>query len=94
VSFTDHSRYKNAALRTVAGPDGQTVTIVDPPRRVVEPTVGWRLRQQGQRLDRIAHAFLGHATEWWRLPDHNNTMSGDAIVDAREMAVPPKNRGD
>ena len=94
MSFGDHSRYKNAALRTVTGPDGNPVTIVDPPSRTVEPTTGWHLKVQGQRLDQIAHAFLGHAAEFWRLPDHNNAMWPDAIVEAQEMAVPPKKRGD
>lgn len=94
MSFSDHSRYKTAGLRNVAGPDGDTVTIVEAPVRVVEPTVGWHLKKPGQRLDRIAHAFLGHATEWWRLSDHNNAMWPDAIVEAPEMAVPPKKRSE
>ncbi|GJM38875.1 MAG: hypothetical protein DHS20C19_22420 [Acidimicrobiales bacterium] len=94
MTFDANSRYTGASLRTVTGPDGKPVTVVDPPTTVAEPTLGWHLYRQGQRLDHIAHRFLGHATQWWRLPDHNNAMWPDALAGAPEIAVPPKKRPD
>ena len=94
MSFDQNSRYKNAVQRVVTGPEGNPVQIVDPPTRVEEPTFGWHLRRQGQKLDHVAHRYLGGATQWWRLPDHNDAMWPDALADAPEIAVPPKNRPD
>ena len=88
MSFSKMSRYANAPLRSVPGPDGEEVTIVEAVPREEALTLGWHQYQPGQRLDHLGHAYTGGAQTWWRVPDHMNAMWPDAIVEEDEIAIP------
>ena len=92
TSFSDHSKYKGAATRITTTLDGDPVKVVETPRPEEANTLGWVLRRQGQRLDLLAYNHLNGPGDWWRLPDHNNQMVPDAVLEQPELAVPLKAR--
>lgn len=90
--FDPKSRYANLALYLVRDRRGRAVMIApvpDPPR---EDLIGFHLRHQGERVDHLAAAYLGLGTESWRICELADVMLPDALAEAREVPIPPKNR--
>ncbi|MFW2542776.1 hypothetical protein ACN2XU_09050 [Primorskyibacter sp. 2E107] len=90
MTYPKTSRYHDLPLRSVPGPDGPPVTVVEAPRREEAPTRGWHRYQPGQRLDLLGNAYCGAPQAWWRIPDHMNVLWPDALTEEDEIAIPDK----
>lgn len=87
--FLPNSRYAEAGTYEVTLPDGTSVTVVRAPAPARDAVVGWHRRDDGERLDLVAHRFLGDATAGWRLCDANGVIAPDALA-ARELVAIPR----
>ncbi|WP_425097915.1 hypothetical protein [Tropicibacter sp. S64] len=88
MTYPKTSRYHGLPLRSVPGPDGKPVTVVEAPRREDLPTLGWHAYQPGQTLDHLGHAYCGAPQAWWRVPDHMNVLWADSLTEEMEIAIP------
>lgn len=66
-------------------PDGSTRTIAYTRRRILPPvdagtTVAVHRVSAGDRLDLLAHAYLGEATAFWRICDANPVIRPAELV--------------
>ena len=62
-----------------------TPALIPPAARV-----GLHRRRDGQRIDHLAERYLGDATAFWRIAQHNDAMSVEQIADAPFVAIPQK----
>lgn len=69
--ITPESRYTAATIVTVPTRKGprQTVVPPSPQDRIINYTS--YLVRDGDRIDQLAHRFLGRATLWWMVADAN-----------------------
>lgn len=88
--FTDISRFAKQPTALVPGPSGQWVEAVT--IRRLPPTAGGAVEiKENDRLDFIAHAALGDATQFWRVADANTELDAAHTLTAtlgRVIAVP------
>lgn len=67
------SRYENAAVAPVAGPDGAVRQTITTPHAL--PVQAFQFSyytvKDGDRMDILAQRFLGDAELWWVLADYN-----------------------
>jgi hypothetical protein len=83
VDFPITSRYHGIETATLETPGGQPVAYLRR-RFLPQPERFVLLREhvvtQGERLDRIAHTYIGDAEQWWRIADANAAMHPAALV--------------
>ena len=65
------SRYETAQVLRVLAPDGSTRSTVMPVVRSVPSSVVLHTCVDGDRIDILAHNYLGDATQWWQIADAN-----------------------
>ncbi|MFF7454605.1 hypothetical protein [Kitasatospora sp. NPDC008115] len=83
------SRYHGVPVAVHTEPDGRQVPYLarrllprpDGPAPLAEHVVG-----TGDRLDLLAHHYLGSADQWWRIADAN------PVLDPRELTATPGRR--
>ncbi len=90
--FDEKSRYASLATYTVVDVRGKVVTVVPVPDAPSEGFRGSHLRKQGERIDHLAAAYLADPAGYWRICEKNDVMLPEALSEAREIAIPPKNR--
>ena len=84
TAFPPTSRYHGIATKVFKTEAGET--IVHLKRRFVPPPESFALLQlhsvvQGDRLDNLAHKYLGDPEQFWRLCDANGAMRPDELTD-------------
>jgi hypothetical protein len=79
--FLDNSRYaKVAAVETAGTTEGTTTTALK--LRRLTPAGGDPYTvQSGDRLDLLADARYGDATQFWHVADANTALDGRTLVD-------------
>lgn len=83
--FPVNSRYRGTQVVTIRQTDGSHVAYLR--RRFVPPpddfaTLQQHLIVEGDRLDNLAHQYLGDAELWWRLCDANGIVDPHTATDA------------
>ena len=92
ATFDKKSRYVlNAQAYTTIDRRGREVTALTPAEKPVQTQLGEHRRRDGQRLDHLANFYLGDASGFWRLAEHNDVMLPDAIAEADVIRVPRRN---
>ncbi|MBX7167968.1 MAG: LysM domain-containing protein [Pirellulales bacterium] len=82
-AFVPTSRYHGLPIRCHVDESGRQVAYVE--RRLLPPPEAMaELREhrvvQGDRLDLLAHRYLGDPEQFWRLCDANGAMRPDDLV--------------
>ena len=82
--FPSTSRYSGLGTESMSLPDGRTVAYVR--RRIVPRPERFALQQwhavvERDRLDNLAHRYLGDPEQYWRLCDANGALRPDALVE-------------
>lgn len=89
--FHRTSRYLlHAQLITAVDRTGRVVACVTPAAIPAAARLGLHRRRDGQRADHLAERYLGDATAFWRIADHNDAMTLEQIADAPFVAIPVK----
>jgi hypothetical protein len=83
-AFPPTSRYSGLGTATVTLPDGRTVAYTR--RRLVPQPGRFALLRshtvtEGDRLDNLAHRYLGDPEQYWRLCDANGALRPDSLVE-------------
>jgi len=83
-AFPPASRYAGLGTAVWTAADGHTVAYVR--RRLVPQPDRFALLQEhvvvdGDRLDNLAHRYLGDAEQYWRLGDANGALRPDALIE-------------
>jgi len=86
--FASNSRYASAGTYQVTLADGSVLTVTCIPIRTPVSPMGWYRRPAGERLDVVAHQFVGDATMTWALCDANDAMSPDALATHDLIGIP------
>ena len=92
--FDAKSRYVKPALEPYSvvdrrGREVKALPMIEPP---IEIAVGEYIKKQGQRIDHLAHAFLGDACGYWRLAELNQVLLPDALEEYERVKVPASTR--
>jgi hypothetical protein len=96
-TFPANSRYAGVGIRTLASPEGATVTYLT--RRFLPPptaysSYGEHRTTDYDRLDLIAAALVGDPLLAWRLQDANGAMDpGELTRDVGRVLVVPLPQG-
>ena len=90
--FDEKSRYANQSQYQVTDRRGRTITVVATPEAPVEALRGYHKLRQGERIDHLAHAYLGQGPDYWRICELADVMVPDALAEAREIPIPTKGR--
>ena len=77
--FLDNSRYARVATVETTTSTGETVVALTV-RRPTPATGDPQVVQAGDRLDLIAQARYGDATEFWHVADANTALDSRALV--------------
>ena len=77
--FLDNSRYANVATVETTTSTGETVVALKV-RRLTPATGDPQAVQTGDRLDLIAQARYGDATQFWHVADANTALDSRALV--------------
>ena len=87
--FLDNSRYAKVATVKTTGPAGET-TVALKLRRLTPATGEPHVVQSGDRLDLLADARYGDATQFWHVADANTALDGRTLVEkvGDTIAVP------
>jgi hypothetical protein len=90
--FDPKSRYVEAELVPYETVDaqGRTVLALPVPDAPVQALAGEHIKKQGQRLDHLAHAYLGDANGFWRICEINDAMVPDALAEAETVKIPKR----
>jgi hypothetical protein len=88
--FFPGSRYLNQPTYTITQPNGTVVTVVVPPKPTSPTILGYRARQQSDRLDLLGNYYLQDATTFWKFCDANDAVVPDALATHAQIAVPQK----
>lgn len=86
--FDPNSRYAGLEPYTVVDARGRAVSVVPAFEPPAQELLGVHLRLEGQRLDHLAHRYLGDPTLFWRICELSNVMLADALAEAREIRIP------
>ena len=87
--FLANSRYAKVATVETTGPSGET-TVALKLRRLTPASGEPYVVQSGDRLDLIADARYGDATQFWHVADANTTLDSRTLVETvgDTIAVP------
>lgn len=90
--FAENSRYRSITTATATLPDGRQVTFLTR-RFVPQPedlaTLALHVVKRDDRLDRLAHQYLGDPELFWRICDANRALRPDELTDdAPETGLP------
>jgi hypothetical protein len=87
--FLANSRYAKVATVETTGPTGET-TVALTLRRLTPASGDPHVVQSGERLDLIADARYGDATQFWHVADANTALDSRTLVEtvADTIAVP------
>ncbi|MDH4581243.1 hypothetical protein E8F20_05055 [Pseudomonas sp. BN415] len=78
--FLPNSRYARVATVQTTSSTGETVVALK--LRQLTPVTGDpRMVQAGDRLDLLAHAIVGDATQFWHVGDANSALDGRSLVE-------------
>jgi hypothetical protein len=78
--FLPNSRYAKVATVQTTTSTGETVTALK--LRRLTPVSGEPQQvQSGDRLDLLAHARTGDATQFWHVADANTALDGRTLVE-------------
>ncbi len=82
--FPPDSRYHGLETATLVDDDGETVVYLK--RRFVPPPEAFadlteHVVSDGERVDHLAHRYLGDGEQFWRLADANRAMRSEELVD-------------
>jgi hypothetical protein len=91
--FADNSRYRHVAIATCQLPDGRHVSYVT--RRFVPQadqlaTLAEHTVRLGDRLDNLAHQYLGDPELFWRICDANLAPRPADLTDNPPQDGPPR----
>ena len=78
--FLPNSRYYKVATMTTTSSTGETVLALKL-RRLLQVAGEPVMVQSGDRLDLIAHARSGDATQSWHVADANSALDARTLVD-------------
>jgi hypothetical protein len=84
------SRYQNVKTYSVAGPDGQPITVLG--IRLIPPTPAGFLHtfSADERLDIVAFNFYRNPEKFWLIADANTEMDPEDLqVPGRQLKIPP-----
>jgi len=84
--FLDNSRYAKVATVETTTSTGETVVALKL-RRLTPVTGDAQVVQAGDRLDLIAQARVGDATQFWHVADANTALDGRTLVDTAGDSV-------
>ena len=90
--FDAKSRYAHLTPYPVVDRRGRMIMVVPVPDAPREPLIGYHRRHQGERIDHLAAAYVGQGPDYWRICELADVMLPDALAEAREVPIPPKNR--
>lgn len=86
----DHSsRYRLSRHRVYKAPDGRRILYMErrlPPQPENVPVVGTVTVGKDERIDLLAHRYLGDPTRFWLLADANG------VLDPLDLVTPPGRR--
>ncbi len=92
TSFPPTSRYHGIGVRTFETVSGQEKVYLK--RRFVPPPEAFSLLQihrvsQGERIDHLAHLYLGNPEQYWQLCDANGAVRPDELTEevGRELRI-------
>lgn len=92
TAFPPTSRYHGTDVKVLRTEAGETVVHLK--RRFVPPPENFALLQghtvvQGDRLDNLAHKYLGDPEQFWRLCDANGAMRPQDLTETigRELRI-------
>jgi hypothetical protein len=78
--FLPNSRYYKVATVETVTSTGESVTALK--LRRLTPVAGEpQMVQSGDRLDLLAHARTGDATQFWHVADANTALDGRTLVE-------------
>lgn len=86
------SRYAGLVPHLMADAAGRAVPVLPPAPRGGEALQGYHLRRDRERLDHLAHSYLGDASAFHRIADLNGAMLPDALSEAPEIAIPTRTK--
>lgn len=84
TAFPPNSRYHGIETKVTTSETGETIVYLK--RRFVPPPESFALLQyhtvvQGDRLDNLAHKYLGDPEQFWRLCDANSAVRPQVLTD-------------
>ncbi len=84
TAFPPNSRYHGIETKTAKSETGETLVYLK--RRFVPPPENFALLQlhsvvQGDRLDNLAHKYLGDPEQFWRLCDANGAIQARTLTE-------------
>jgi nucleoid-associated protein YgaU len=92
TAFPPTSRYHGIGTKTVKTTIGETIVYLK--RRFVPPLESFALLQvhtvvQGDRLDNLAHKYLGDPEQFWRICDANGAIRPQELTETvgRELRI-------
>ncbi len=91
--FDANSRYAKQPTYLVRTTDGREVQAVVAPLPTRPVLAGHHRRDDGERLDQIAHRHLKDATKFWALCDLNNAPVPAALAAHDLVGVPRRDGG-
>ena len=88
--FLPNSRYHKVSTVETTSSTGETVTALKL-RRLTPATGDPQMVQAGERLDLLAQARTGDATQFWHVADANTALDGRELVDTPgETVIVPR----
>jgi hypothetical protein len=88
--FLPNSRYHKVSTVETTTSTGETVTALKL-RRLTPATGDPQMVQAGERLDLLAQARTGDATQFWHVADANTALDGRELVDTPgETVIVPR----
>lgn len=86
-------RYSESDLRIVRDSRGREVAVRSIRVGRSFPIAGRHRVREGERLDHVAHAYLGDSTATWALVDANAGMTMDQLRGLAMLLVPIRTAG-
>ena len=91
AKFAKSSRYaKHASVFKTTDPRGREVPAVTPPLITPKHNRGTHIAKDTQRLDHLAHHYLGQADAFWSITHHNARILPDAVLAQARIRIPLK----
>jgi hypothetical protein len=92
--FDPRSRYvKYAGTEQTVDRRGRPVVALTPAEVPAQTALGEHRKKDHQRLDHLAHYYLGDGAGFWRIAEANDALLPDALAEARRVTIPAR-RGD